>query len=225
MKWYGLFGPFKLEKNLIRNYKRRLNLRSRSAVLVCNSRVNYHKFSISIYIPVVWKFLSVRNFQYPNLLFFKLFSETYFYNLIVPATFITHKYSPYSRCVNFVFTFYNNYINLYWFFFKLIFASLTQIFFNKLKFRGKGYYIYKNQRNTVAFQFGYSHRVRIFTHFIGAKLLSKITIFFFGINKFDILKASYLFFYKRPISIFTGKGVRFTRQVIYKKTGKISSYR
>jgi ribosomal protein L6P/L9E len=103
--------------------------------------------------------------------------------------------------------------------------SLTQVFFNKLKFRGKGYYIYKNKRNTVAFQFGYSHRVRIFTHFIGVKILSKTTIFFFGINKFDIFDASYLFFYKRPISIFTGKGVRFTRQLIYKKTGKISSYR
>jgi ribosomal protein L6P/L9E len=124
-----------------------------------------------------------------------------------------------------MFSFYNNYFNLYWFFFNLIFNSLTQVFFNKLRFRGKGYYIYKNHRNTIAFQFGYSHRVRIFTHFLNAKFLSKITLFFYGVNKFDIIRASYLFYYKRPISIFTGKGVRFTRQVIYKKTGKISSYR
>jgi hypothetical protein len=29
----------------------------------------------------------------------------------------------------------------------------------------------------------------------------------------------------RPINIFTGKGIRFTKQIIYKKTGKVSSYR
>lgn len=225
MKWYGLFKSLEIKKNLIRNYKRRLNLRSRSAVVVCNTRVNYHQFSVSVYIPIIWNFLYVKSLLYPNFLFFKLFSPTYFYNLILPSTFLHWKYDIRLCALSFTFFCYNNYYNLYWFFFHLIFASLSQIFFNKLKFRGKGYYIYKNQRNTIAFQFGYSHRLRIFTHFVGAKLLSKITIFFFGINKFDILKASYLFFYKRPISIFTGKGVRFTRQVIYKKTGKISSYR
>jgi hypothetical protein len=29
----------------------------------------------------------------------------------------------------------------------------------------------------------------------------------------------------RPINIFTGRGVRFSRQIIYKKVGKVSSYR
>tara|TARA_B100000795_G_scaffold73607_1_gene52083 strand:- start:7717 stop:7854 length:138 start_codon:yes stop_codon:yes gene_type:complete len=29
----------------------------------------------------------------------------------------------------------------------------------------------------------------------------------------------------RPINIFTGRGVRFNKQIIYKKTGKVSSYR
>lgn len=225
MKWYGLFSSFKLEKNLVRNYKRRLNLKSRSANVVCNHRVNYHKFSVSIYIPVIWKLLFVKNFKYLNFLYFKLFSETHFYNLVLPLTFLSYNYDTRLQAVTLIFNFYNNYFNLYWFFFRLVFASLSQVFFNKLKFRGKGYYVYKNRRNTIAFQFGYSHRIRIFTHFVNAKLLSKITIFFYGINKFDIIKASFFFYRKRPISIFTGKGVRFTRQIIYKKTGKISSYR
>ena len=30
---------------------------------------------------------------------------------------------------------------------------------------------------------------------------------------------------KRPVNIFTGRGVRFAIQIIYKKTGKVSSYR
>ena len=29
----------------------------------------------------------------------------------------------------------------------------------------------------------------------------------------------------RPINIFTGRGVRFNKQSVYKKTGKVSSYR
>jgi len=29
----------------------------------------------------------------------------------------------------------------------------------------------------------------------------------------------------RPINIFTGRGVRFAKQIIYKKAGKVSSYR
>jgi len=29
----------------------------------------------------------------------------------------------------------------------------------------------------------------------------------------------------RPINIFTGRGVRFSRQIIYRKVGKVSSYR
>nr|AEV66653.1 rpl6_ii [Oxytricha trifallax] len=43
-----------------------------------------------------------------------------------------------------------------------MFYAFSKIFFKKLKFRGKGYYVYKNKRNTVALQFGYSHIKRLF---------------------------------------------------------------
>lgn len=225
MKWYGSSETIKPQKNLVRNYKRRLSLQSRSAVLVCNSRVNYHQFPISVFIPAMWTLTHLKDSKLPRFSIFMLFSETYFYNLVLPSRYLQFYYCRRTNCLNFIFFFYNNYFNLYWFFFNLVFNSLSLVFFNKLKFRGKGYYVYKNRRNTIAFQFGYSHRIRIFTHFVGAKLLSKTSVLFFGVNKFDVLRASYFFFRKRPISIFTGKGVRFTRQVIYKKTGKISSYR
>jgi ribosomal protein L6P/L9E len=103
--------------------------------------------------------------------------------------------------------------------------SFSKIYFKKLKFRGKGYYIYKNYRNTVAPQFGYSHMNRIFGYQISLKFITKTIIFIYGINIFDILKMGRAIFSKRPQNIFTGKGVRFSRQIIYKKTGKISSYR
>ena len=95
----------------------------------------------------------------------------------------------------------------------------------KLKFKGKGYYIYKNSRNTITPQFGHSHRIYIYAYFLSVKFLTKTTVFLFGSSKKDILTISHSIKNAKFINIFTGRGVRFARQVIYKKTGKVSSYR
>lgn len=97
--------------------------------------------------------------------------------------------------------------------------------FKKIKFRGKGYYIYKNIRNTIAPQFGYSHRIYIYSYFNHVKFIGKTKIIVFGLIKADLIKASLNLKSKRPINIFTGRGVRFARQIVYKKQGKVSSYR
>jgi hypothetical protein len=47
----------------------------------------------------------------------------------------------------------------------------------------------------------------------------------FGNNYQDILNNSYSLYRIKKINIFTGKGIRFSRQIIYRKTGKVSSYR
>ena len=104
-------------------------------------------------------------------------------------------------------------------------AMLVSFSFKKLKFKGKGYYIYKNFRNTIAPQFGYYHRIYIYSYFTKIKFLSKTKLIIFGLVKQDILKTSLGIKQKRSINIFTGRGVRFARQIIYKKTGKVSSYR
>jgi ribosomal protein L6P/L9E len=87
--------------------------------------------------------------------------------------------------------------------------------FNKLKFKGKGYYMYKSKRNTIALQFGYAHIVRIYTFLVNLKFLSKTAVLLVGLNKNDLLSISHNFRLRRPHNIFTGKGVRFTRQIIF----------
>ena len=57
------------------------------------------------------------------------------------------------------------------------------------------------------------------------KFLSKTTVFVFGLLKSDVIKTSIGLKSMRPINIFTGRGVRFSREIIYKKVGKVSSYR
>ena len=101
----------------------------------------------------------------------------------------------------------------------------TSFFFKKIKFRGKGYYLYKNSRNTITPQFGYSHRIYFYSYFIRGIFLTKTKVLFFGFNKYDVLYTPLTIRSKRFINVFTGRGVRFSDQVIYKKSGKISLYR
>jgi len=98
-------------------------------------------------------------------------------------------------------------------------------FINKIKFKGKGYYIYRNYRNTITPQFGHSHRYYLYAYFINVRFLTKTKVLMFGVNKKDLLELSLILKKFRPINIFTGRGVRFSKQLIYKKAGKVSSYR
>lgn len=106
-----------------------------------------------------------------------------------------------------------------------MFSTLYLIFFTKMKFKGKGYYIYKNFRNTIAPKFGYYHRIYVYAYDVRVKFLSKTSVILFGFAKNDIMSVGHDFKSKKPINIFTGRGVRFARQVIYRKTGKVSTYR
>ena len=85
--------------------------------------------------------------------------------------------------------------------------------------------MYKNERNTIAPQFGYAHRVYIYSFANSVKFLSKTKVFLFGLSPKDVFSTGYSLFRTRPINVFTGRGVRFARQVVYKKTGKIGAYR
>ena len=107
----------------------------------------------------------------------------------------------------------------------MFFFAFSQVFFCKLTFQGKGYYLYKSIRNTIALRFGYSHRFYLYAYFLSIFFLNKTTILVFGSKKSDLLFFATQLFYAKPINIFTGRGVRFSRQIIYKKMGKVSLYR
>ena len=95
----------------------------------------------------------------------------------------------------------------------------------KIRFKGKGYYMYKNRRNTIAPQFGYAHRVYVYASATSVLFLSKTKILLFGLCQKDVIQIAHRVKAVKPINIFTGRGVRFAKQIIYKKTGKVSSYR
>ena len=160
-----------------------------------------------------------------NLRYLYIYSSDYFFILPFLNNFLFLKYDTQLNCFLFNFFYKNNFYSIFWNYFKIIFYSFSKLFFRKLKFKGKGYYIYKNIRNTVALQFGYSHLLYLYSFFLNVKFLSKTSILLFGINLNDIYAVSNCFYNIKPINIFTGKGIRFSKQIIYKKTGKVSSYR
>lgn len=157
---------------------------------------------------------------------FKLMSDQYFFNFsaFIDKGLLSFCYN--TQAINITsyrsesekLTLWKNLLN------NLLFL-FSSFFFHKIKFKGKGYYIYKNWRNTIAPQFGYYHRIYIYSFFAKVKFLSKTKVLLFGLTKNDILQVAYDLKSKRPINIFTGRGVRFAKEVIYKKTGKVSSYR
>lgn len=125
----------------------------------------------------------------------------------------------------FITPFSTNYFVLYNIITQALIYSLVKPVFIKLKFKGKGYYLYKNYRNTLTPQFGYSHRLYLYSFFTHINFLNKTSLLCFGLSMSDLKQSTFVLKNWRPINIFTGRGVRFSKQIIYKKSGKISSYR
>lgn len=85
--------------------------------------------------------------------------------------------------------------------------------------------MYLNKRQTLAFQFGHSHRLYQYGIGLNLMLLTKYTLLVYGISQFNVHTFSLAVQAYRPINIYTHRGIRFAKQIIYKKTGKESSFR
>ena len=225
MLWYGrskLWNFKKFYKS--RTYK--CGLHTKTLAFPCARRGSLYFPTNSVYIPSNWKVIILQSKQEvskPKMVY--LFSETYFFKLL----FINNNSQFFFDKQTNTLVMQNRFLpNFYWLYLnkvKLLLHSFSRVFYLKLKFKGKGYYVYKSSRNTITTQFGHAHRIYLYSFFISVKFLSKTTVFLFGTSKNDLLKIGYSIQKARPINIFTGRGVRFTRQTIYRKKGKISTHR
>ena len=154
-----------------------------------------------------------------------LYREVYFLNFVIPP----HVDSPRFDAQTSTFTLLHSATPYCYVQFLRLLESLMARFsrpaFLKIRFRGKGYYMYKTRRNTIAPNFGYAHRVYVYAPALSVLFLSKTKILLFGLSPKEIISAGHRVKATKPINIFTGRGVRFARQTVYKKTGKVSSYR
>lgn len=222
MKWYGFYNYSK--KKSVINKKKSFNRKQLNVNFLINKKCNSSINLFNFYIPFNWNFLIFKK-NNSNILYLYLYSQSYFFILPFSKNFLSLKYDKQVNFLIFKFFYINNFYSIFWNVFKNVFYSFSKIFFKKLKFKGKGYYIYKNNRNTIALQFGYSHLLYLYSFFITVKFLTKTSILMFGINNIKLLKSSNELYNIKKINIFTGKGIRFAKQILYRKTGKISSYR
>jgi len=217
--WYGLS---KNSNKYILNQKSKINLKQNIHFFQKKTSIK-NFFYYQLYIPIEWDFIYLKNKQLiKTFLFF--FSNIYYLYLPLPLKNITLSVDKNTSSMLILLA-PNNYTYTFLNWFTAYIKLFTQPIFKKIKFKGKGYYIYKNFRNTITPQFGYSHRLYFYTYKNWVKFLSKTTILIFGLNKNHINYAALTIRRTRFINIFTLRGVRFSKQIIYKKLGKVSSYR
>jgi len=215
--------------NLKKNYKLKiLRLNKQKRRLNINLRdINTLKFSSSFFSLLPnWNYSLIvpkNNQDHFKIIYF--YTSSYFFNLPLPVKFIDLKFDKGSHSFLFTARLSSNFLKPYLNLVRLLFHVFYKPLFIKLKFKGKGYYIFKNQRNTITPQFGFSHRIYVYSFSVVVNFLTKTKVFLFGLSKRDLLTSAYSIKAMRPINIFTGRGVRFSKQLVYKKTGKVSSYR
>jgi hypothetical protein len=188
------------------------------------TKFNLTDFNLKLMLFKSWNIVCFNNFQI-NFYNIFLFSNLYFFNVAIYKNFTKIYFCKESNVLKILFKFNNNFFKIYWFWFYKVFYCFYLITFKKFKFKGKGYYIFKNKRNTITFKFGYSHRYYLYNYIIFIKVTSKTSLILFGINYKDVIDRSFNLYYTRTYNIFTGKGIRFNKQTIYKKLGKVSTYR
>lgn len=223
MLWYGISK----NKNSIVNYKY-----SNSKF---NKKLHYYKFQklnkkklnkyvLSYILPSNWHLIISLN-TFKKIYYLLIYSNTYFFKIPINVLNTSTTFDPITKQLLIITPFINSYNILYKSIINSFYEILFKPAFSKLNFKGKGYYIYKNYRNTITPQFGYSHRLYLYAFFVHVSFLSKTTLILFGFNPNSINITAKQIFSWRPLNIFTGRGVRFSKQIIYKKSGKVSSYR
>ena len=222
MLWYGANNNN--YKSIVKKTKQKLNKAVAKYAWDIKRSVQINKQTFYIYKPSGWDALML-NSKNSSLRVIFFSSNNYFFKLSIPVTIPRVLFDPNTSVFILHTAYINNNYRLFLQHLDLVFSAFYRPYFRKIKFKGKGYYIYKNKRNTITPQFGYSHRLYLYSYFVSVKFLSKTSIFLFGLLKSDVITISLGIKSMRPINIFTGRGVRFSREIIYKKVGKVSSYR
>lgn len=222
MLWYGDYN--KTYVNIISRNQNKINSKSLQLSRHLRNQVQMNKQTFRLYKPANCSLvITSPKGSYSKVV--TIYSPVYILKLPIPSGLVDTRYDTNTNTLSIHNLYLNHNYRLFWGFMQQCFHACYAPSFKKVKFKGKGYYIYKNKRNTITPQFGYAHRLYLYSYFVSVKFLSKTSIIIFGFSKADLVSVSLGIKSMRPINIFTGRGVRFSRQIIYKKVGKVSSYR
>jgi len=101
------------------------------------------------------------------------------------------------------------------------------VFFNKIKFKGKGFRVrFKKNSKILKFTFGHSHINYILVNGLttNIKKLGKYKYIFKNKNNLEMNSFLKKICNIKPINMYTKRGIRISKQIIYKRKGKKSTY-
>lgn len=103
--------------------------------------------------------------------------------------------------------------------------SLNIYFYSKIKFKGKGFRIkFFKKIKILKFYFGKSHKTFLFLKKINKKKINKYKFIISGLNKTKINLIKKIICNIKPINVYTLRGLRLSRQIIFKRKGKKGTY-
>jgi ribosomal protein L6P/L9E len=107
-----------------------------------------------------------------------------------------------------------------------VFKSWDSYYFIKIKFKGKVYKLTKYKKNNLKLSFGRCHKtiLAVRSLFLRKKKKVKNKCMIYGSSLKHINLSKCLIVNTRPINMFTQRGLRLSRQIVYRKIGKKSSY-
>jgi hypothetical protein len=204
MLWYGINRSNKF--NNIYNKKHKFNYKYKNFNLNLKTSLFVNYNNLVIILPNSWKMILLKNSDKSKNIIY-MYNNIYFFQFSSPLTkyFLSFDYN--SSSLKFCTIYTNNFYKLYWNTLIDIFNSFNRPFFLKIGFRGKGYYIFKNKRQTITPQFGHAHRLYLYSYFASVRFLTKTSIFIFGLLKSDLVKI--------------GQGIKIMRPIIYLLVGEL----
>lgn len=222
--WYGSA----LSKSLAQNFRTSRNRRLQKSKLrhvppVFRRALGARR--VCFHVPTTWACTLLKARPVTKSCLVYLTTPTYYFSFPFPAHPTTVRFDSHSNLIDASLWTTPHFLALFLKTLMHLFTSFLKPFLIKLKFKGKGYYVFKGTRATITPQFGFAHRRYFYSISLRVRFLSKTKIILFGFSKRDVFKSAYDFQTYKPINVFTGRGVRFAKQVLYRKTGKVSLYR
>ena len=107
--------------------------------------------------------------------------------------------------------------------FRFFIASFF-FFFKKITFKGKGFKKKKTKKKTFKFFFGSSHFICYYNTAFISKKFGKQKHVFLSTKLKKLKKGLISFLLIKPISWYTKRGLRFTKQIIQRRAGKKSTH-
>lgn len=103
--------------------------------------------------------------------------------------------------------------------------SWGKFYYNKIKFKGKGFRIkFFKKIKLIKLFFGKSHKTFFFLKNIKKKRINKYKFILYGLNKNKIINISKKIINIKKINFYTLRGLRLSKQTIYKRKGKKGTY-